>query len=378
MNTDTNSDDMPRFHEEMGTATETTLSVSVAGSHTPVASVDQATRIVIAHIDGLMHEAMAKGFGGAIVIKRGQTLLISKGYGFADRERRIPFTPDTIAQIGSITKSQTAAALATLIAEGKVLLSDPVARFVPEAPEPGRSRTAAQLLTHSSGLADACANDFDPLSEAEFVKRCLAMPLAHAPGEDHYSNVGYSALALILQRATNKSWEEAVRERVWRPLAMRDIGFRFDGRSDALFARGYLNTVAEPVISRSIAALNGDDWALKGNGGVQASSLTMIRFLDGILARHSKIDPAAQQLILAPVPGQLGEVQNGFGLAFRYGEGGKLVRVGHSGSDGVFFSYLAWVPANDVRFYFVGNNGEDEVKPVLQQALKAAIDLAPG
>jgi CubicO group peptidase (beta-lactamase class C family) len=335
------------------------------------------TQATIAQIDKVLTDAAAKGFGGAIIVEQDGKTLLSKGYGFADRERRIPFTPDTIAQIGSITKSQTAAALVTLIAEGKVKLSDPVSKFVPEAPEPGRSRTVAQLASHSSGLLDSCTDDFDQQSEAMLISTCLARPLAYKPGEDNYSNMGYSVLALIVQRVTGKPWEEALRERVWAPLGMKDIGFYFRGRPDDLFARGYLNNIEQPVISREIAELHGNDWALRGNGGLQASSRTMIRFLDGILDPNGGYPPAARKILLSPVPGQSGEVQEGFGLAFRFEPDGTPIRVGHSGSDGTFFSYLGWLRQNDVRFYFVGNNGEDEVKPVLQQALKLALHLPP-
>lgn len=335
------------------------------------------SQVGIEAIDRIMTDAAAKGFGGAVIIEQGDEVLLSRGYGFADRERRVAFGTDTIAQIGSITKSQTAAAIATLIAEGKVALSDPVSKFVPEAPEPGRSRTVQQLLSHSSGLLDSCTADFARQSEEMLIGDCLARPLAHPVGEDHYSNMGYSVLALIVQRATEKGWEEALRERVWQPLGMDHIGFYFAGQEDDLFARGYLKDVEQPVISSSIAKLGGDDWALRGNGGIQASARTMIRFLDGLIDPDGGLPQGARELILSPVPGQKGEVQEGFGLAFRFEPDGAPIRVGHAGSDGTFFSYLGWLRKNDIRFYFVGNNGEPEVKPVLQQVLRAALALPP-
>ncbi|HWI75870.1 MAG TPA: serine hydrolase domain-containing protein [Sphingomicrobium sp.] len=331
----------------------------------------------VAAIDRALTNAAAKGFGGAIIIEQSGKTFLSKGYGFADRERRIPFTPETVAQIGSVTKSQTAAALVTLIAEGKVKLSDPVSKFIPEAPEPGRSRTIAQLASHSSGLLDSCTDDFEPQSEAMLISTCLARPLEHPVGEDHYSNMGYSVLALIVQRVTGKSWEEALRDRVWAPLGMKEIGFYFRGVSDDQFSRGYLKNVEQPVISREIVKLHGSDWALRGNGGIQASSKTMIQFLDGILDPNGGFPPAARKILLSPVPGQSGEVQEGFGLAFRYEADGTPIRVGHAGSDGTFFSYLGWLRKNDVRIYLVGNNGADEVQPLVQMALKQALQIPP-
>ena len=355
------------------------LTLGASASAQPAAAaaepVDAAK--IIAAADRQLTDAVKRGFGGAVIIQQGDEVLLQKGYGFADRGRKVPFTPDTIAQIGSITKSQTAAAVATLIAEGKVSLDAPVSQYGPEAIEPGRSRTIAQLLSHRSGLLDSCTDDFTQQSERMLVGDCLARPLAHPVGEDHYSNMGYSALALIVQRVTGQSWEEAVRARVWQPLGMDHIGFRFDGQEDDLFARGYQKGREEPVISRSIAALNGNDWALRGNGGLQASSRTMIRFLNGLLDADGSFPTAARQLVLKPVPGQVGDTQNGFGQAFRYEPDGTLIRMGHAGSDGTFFSYLGWVAGNDVRIYLVGNNGDDEVRPLVQMVLKAARQIPP-
>lgn len=367
---------MPRLHLPLILLPLLMFGVAVSAAP-PIPPPPTTTAQAIAAIDRSLGDAATKGFGGAVVIQRGPEVLLSKGYGFADRERRLPFTPDTIAQIGSITKSQTGAAIATLIADGKVSLSDPLSKFVPEAPEPGRSRTVAQLVSHSSGLMDSCTDDFEKQSEAMLIHACLAKPLAHPAGEDHYSNMGYSLLALIVQRVTGKPWEEALRERVWKPLGMSEIGFSFRGRSDDLFAHGYMKNVKQPVISRSMAKLQGEDWALRGNGGIQASAHTVIRYLDRLLEPRGGLPQDARELILSPVPGQSGEVREGFGLAFRYDPDGAPIRMGHAGSDGTFFSYLGWLRGNDVRLYFVGNNGEPDVKPVLQAILKAALQLPP-
>jgi CubicO group peptidase (beta-lactamase class C family) len=334
-----------------------------------------AEQQIVGGIDQQLRAEEAKGFGGAVIIKQGSKVLLSKGYGYANRKAKARFSPATIAEIASVTKSQTAAVIATLIAEGKVALQDSVSKFVPEAPEPGRSRTIAQLLSHTSGLADTCTGDFERQSEWMLVHTCLSRPLAFPVGEDNYSNLGYSVLGLIIERITHQSWEAAVRERIWKPFSMNDIGVFFPGRSDSSFARGYKNGRAQPLLSKSIGVLKGDDWALRGNGSFQASATTMIRFLDGLLDPHSRFPDAARRLMLAPVPGQTGKVQEGFGLVFRYDDAGKIVRVGHSGSDGVFFTYLCWLPANDVRFYLVGNNGEENVQRALALALRGAMKL---
>ncbi|MEO7541947.1 MAG: serine hydrolase domain-containing protein [Sphingomicrobium sp.] len=353
----------------------TLAAASPLASAATAAPLDEMSAQLVADIDRQLTDEAAKGFGGAVIIKRGDSVVLAKGYGYANREAKIRFTPETIAQIASVTKSQTAAVIATLIAERKISLGDRVSKFVPAAPEPGRSRTITQLLTHSSGLADTCTGDFERQSEAMLVRACLSKPLAFPVGEDNYSNLGYSVLALIIQRVTGKSWESAVRERVWRPLHMNNIDVLFRGRTQTSFARGYEGNRARPLLSQSIKALRGDDWALRGNGSFMASSTTMIQFLDGLLDRRSAFPEAARRMMLQPVVGQGGKTQEGFGLVFRYDDQGKLVRVGHSGSDGAFYNYLGWLPGNDVRFYFVGNNGADDAQRALGMALRGALRL---
>ena len=74
-----------------------------------------------ASIDTAMSDAVSKqGFGGYILIEDHGKPIFSKGYGYADREKKIPFAIDTIAQIGSLTKSMTAFAILNLAREGKI------------------------------------------------------------------------------------------------------------------------------------------------------------------------------------------------------------------------------------------------------------------
>ena len=63
-----------------------------------------------------------------------------------------------------------------------------------------------------------------------------------------------------------------------------------------------------------------------------------------------------------------------FDLAFRLGADGKPYRVGHGGSDGVFYSYFAWYPKQDAFLYYVGNSGEENVRTELRGVLVAVQD----
>ena len=336
----------------------------------PATAVAATPAEVAAAIDRELRAAEAEGFGGAVIVERGGETLVRHGYGFADRERRVRFTPETIGQIGSITKTFTALAVARLVAEGRIDPEATVGAYLPEAPEPGRSRVVNDLLAHRSGLTDYCGDDFERLSAERLLSECLARPLAHPQGENHYSNMAYSVLALIVERVARQDWESHLAASVWRPLGMAATGFAFAGANPSRLAWGYRDGAINPPISWRIAALGGEDRNLRGNGGMQASADDMIRFLRALTGRDPAIPDAARRLMLAPHAPRHEGVAEGWGLFFRYDEAGAIVRAGHGGSDGVFFSYIAWFPQSGTILYFVGNNGEPAVVPVLQRVLR--------
>ena len=351
--------------------------LSLAVCAAPAAATTSESGILAAELGAIMEVAEAEGFGGVLIVRRGGQVVLSRGYGFAYREAEIPFTTRTVAQIGSITKTFTAAAVASLIAEGRVDPQAAYATYVTDAPEPVASATVDALLTHHSGLRDYCGDDFERLTEEDFLRECLAAPLVHEPGTSNYANAGYSAMALLIQRVAGSDWEDYLRETVWKPLGLERTGFRFDGVDQSEFAAGYLDGAPQDVISRRLAALDGADWNLRGNGGMQASSEDMMAFLDALTARPCGLRPEVCELMTAPHSPPADGVAEGYGLFFRYDDEGRLVRLGHSGSDGTFFSYLAWYPRSDVRLYFVGNNGEAEVRPVLVDLLRVIAEVPP-
>src|SRR5215472_10379259 len=335
------------------------------------------TADALASIDATMADAVPKGFGGAILIEAKGKPILSRGYGYADRDNKVPFTPDTVAQIGSITKSMTALAILTLAREGKIDLEKPVKTYLPDAAEPAASATLHQLLTHHAGLIDACGEDEERVSVEDLQHKCMARPLAWPPGTDHYSNMGYSILAAVVERVSGQSWETYLREHIWQPLGMTRTGFaRFDAVAPRDFAIGYLNDKSQGVITTRIAALEGNDWNLHGNGGIEASTLDMERFYRGLSGKLPGIPSGIAAQMTTPNMPMGGEAWEGLGLFVRLDAKNRPYRIGFSGSDGTFFSYFGWLPQQDVFIYVVGNNGEANVKPVVATVLHAALKIA--
>lgn len=102
--------------------------------------------------------------GAAVAVVVGDTVVWSRGFGVANVETGTPVTPDTLVQIGSMTKSFTAAALLTAAAAGTVALDRPVSAYVPRLTACVDAPTLTQLLSHTGGLIDE-PDEFGPHGE---------------------------------------------------------------------------------------------------------------------------------------------------------------------------------------------------------------------
>lgn len=160
------------------------------------------------------------------VVKNGR-LEKSAGYGLANVELNVPVRPETVFQIQSITKTFTATATMMLVEAGKIDLSDKISKHLPNLPSSWSNVTIRHLLSHTSGIKDFIneptvdlRKDLEP---ADVIESLRERPLNFQPGEKYaYSNTGYHLLAMIIRQVTGIYWGDFLRERILRPLEMKD------------------------------------------------------------------------------------------------------------------------------------------------------------
>src|SRR6266498_1905527 len=167
--------------------------------------------------------------GLSLAVVEGGRLRKAMGYGLADIELRVPATPDTVYQIGSMTKQFTAAGIMLLVEAGKISLGDTIHKYLPDLPVAWRGVTLRHLLTHTSGikdfadLADTETERAKDYTKAQIIALVSGAPLEFRPGEKwNYSNTGYFLLGMIIERVSGKPYEDFLRERILRPLGMAD------------------------------------------------------------------------------------------------------------------------------------------------------------
>src|ERR1700722_3480821 len=107
-----------------------------------------------ARMDQAVQSFVSNHFMGSVLVARGDKVLFSKGYGFANLEWDIPNTPDTKFRIGSLTKQFTAVLILKLEEQGKLSGGDPVKKYIADAPAAWDIITLFLLLSHASGLPD--------------------------------------------------------------------------------------------------------------------------------------------------------------------------------------------------------------------------------
>ena len=186
-------------------------------------------------------------FMGTVLVARGSQVLFSKGYGSANLEWDIPNTPNTKFRLGSVTKQFTAASILLLEERGKLSVSDPVKKYLPDAPAAWDKITIFHLLTHTSGIPNFTSfPDYAKLepfatTPEQLVARFRDKPLDFEPGEKwNYSNSGYVLLSYLIEKITGDSYEKFVRENIFTPLGMKDSGYDSNSAVIPHRASGYV------------------------------------------------------------------------------------------------------------------------------------------
>ncbi|MBK7305524.1 MAG: serine hydrolase [Saprospiraceae bacterium] len=124
---------------------------------------------VISRIESYLTEYEKLGFAGTVLIELDGTVVISKGYGFRNAELKVKNTPNTIFDIGSLTKQFTAAAILKLEMQGKLSTSDTITKYFQNVPVDKSTISIHDLLRHQSGLQSNLGEDYDPITEIAFL-----------------------------------------------------------------------------------------------------------------------------------------------------------------------------------------------------------------
>jgi CubicO group peptidase (beta-lactamase class C family) len=175
--------------------------------------------------------------GCALAVVKDGHIVYEHGYGMANLELGIAITPQSVFDIGSISKQITAMAILLLAQEHKLSLDDDVRKYLPEIPDYGASITIRHMLHHTSGLRNYDdLFDLEGIPEADLTTDRDAMDLIvrqkgvnFKPGDEFlYSDTNYFLMSQIVKRITGQTLRQFAQERIFGPLGMTSTHFHDD------------------------------------------------------------------------------------------------------------------------------------------------------
>src|SRR5579883_875670 len=196
------------------------------GASDPPGSADPA-------VDAIVRETMrAWGVPGvAVVVVRGQQVLVLAGYGVKTAGKSDPVTPDTVFPLASCSKAFTTSLMAMMVDDGRVGWDDPVRKHLPgfrlSDPAADALVTMRDLVSHRTGLAGHDLLWYHaPWDLNEVIRRASRLTLEKPfRGAFQYSSIMVAAAGRALATRADRPWEELVRDRITGPLGMRGVTF---------------------------------------------------------------------------------------------------------------------------------------------------------
>lgn len=289
--------------------------------------------------------------GGVFMVAHNGKPIYEKAFGKANLELDVNLTPQSVFQLGSMTKQFTAIAVLMLEEQGKLNVKDPVSKYVPDYPS-GEKITLHHLLTHTSGIKDftkmkslstIAQKEMSPKMMVDFFKN---EPSDFAPGEKFdYNNSGYVLLGHIIELVSGETYEDFIEKHIFEKAGMNQSYYASDRQIINRRAYGY-HKKEQGYVNRTVISFS----VPFSSGSLMSTSGDMLKWQRAL----------NQNLLLG-----VGETQKAFskyklnnGEAFAYGYGWHIREIDgiptreHGGSIFGFKTMGVYIPSEDI--YVIG------------------------
>lgn len=350
----------------------TSLATSETSSSAAVKKMMPVAR-TLHDLDSIVDEALREFNvpGVAIGIVVDGKVVLAKGYGYRNVDKRLPVTENTLFAIGSCTKAFTSFLLGQLVEEGKISWDDPVITRIPEF------RLMDRYATHHLTIRDLAAHrtgiprhDFLWINSA-FTRADVISSLRHLEPvcplreEFQYNNVMYTVAGILVEKVTGKTWEEALSSRILIPLGMLDSNASVkEMQKNENYSIPYANTCGK------IKAIPFRDLhSVAPAGAINSSVSDMLKWVqlqlsDGTHFSNQLIRKKSLQemhKIHMPVASPPDEEIYSFGYGLGWGIGiyrGHYYLSHDGGIDG-FVSQISLIPKKKIGVVLLSNSSSD-------------------
>ena len=310
-------------------------------------------------VDDYIKKAMSRQHipGLSLVVVRDGKVVKAKGYGLASLELGVPASPETVYELASATKPFVATAILLLVQDGKISLEDKVSKYLNETPEAWKSVTIRHLLSHTSGIKDyssdlrrAFPHDTSP---EKFAQEVMREPLNFVPGEKWaYSNTGYVLLGMVVLKASGKSYDAFLQERVFKPLGMKATRRHSPDEVVPHRAAGYMWAGGGGLRNAEFLkylTMN------QGDGGILSTAPDLAKF-DAALSTDRLLSAPSRDALWTPVKLNDGKT-HGYGLGWFLEEVNGHKHVHHPGGSPGANAMISRYPDDRLTVIFLTNGG---------------------
>jgi CubicO group peptidase (beta-lactamase class C family) len=303
------------------------LSVSSGGARPDLPGVedamsaDQMVELLRSHLEKMEKEDR---FSGAVLLAKGDEVLFQKAYGLASRRFDVQNKVDTKFNLGSMNKMFTATAIVQLAEQGKLSFDDKLSQHVPDYPNRRAAETITihHLLTHTSGLGSYWEALFESQwTEIRTVEALIDLfaedPLLFEPGERfEYSNSGFTVLGWVIERVSDQTYYDYVREHIFEPAGMENTDSYEMDQPVPNLAIGY--TKGDPGDHRASGPLRNNLFMHTVKGGPAGGGYSTVGDLHRFalaIASNALLSPDSTEILLT------GKVDMAPNRSYAYGFG---------------------------------------------------------
>lgn len=322
--------------------------------------------------------------GATIALVDDQQIVFVRGFGFADKKRRIPARPDTIYRAGSISKLFTAVATMQLVEQGRLDLDSPVTRYLPNFSvivpfDNAKPITLRQLMSHRSGMVrEAPVGGYFDDSEPGMDKTVASLAscaLTYPPTtRTKYSNSGVTTVGKVVEQISGTPFPIYQQKQLLAPLGMSSSAFLRNATIRRKLATGYLPVANGAGGFREIDAPV-FEFGILAAGNLYTTAEDLSRFISFLFAdgRAGGQQLLRSQTLAEMFTPQLTSDTNGFGLGFSIGHFRGRKTVNHMGAVYGFTSILTAIPSEKIGVVVLCND-DIAIGPV-RRLNAAALDL---
>lgn len=299
--------------------------------------------------------------GAAVRVIRDGAPVLTRTYGLANVEEKIPVRPETNFRLASVTKQFTAMSILMLVDRGELGLDDSLTDIFPDFPAYGADITLTNVLQHTSGMLDY--EPFVPEDSPEQIVDSEVLELMKEqdhtyfpPGtEFRYSNSGYAVLAMVVEKASGRSFADFLRDNIFGPLGMDEtVAHREVVSTVANRAFGYHVTEQGTVFSDQ------SPWsAVLGDGGIYSSLVDLTKWdqalYEGKLVRADLLEQAFTPNL------------EHYGFGWRIDEYHGHKRMHHEGSTVGFRNFIQRFPDERLTVIVLSNRRAPEVQSLAER-----------